>query len=343
MSITKTFIFTSGSENLTEQGTSPVISFSYNGSDGSPDAGCVCFQVPGGTSSFTGYEIALQTPLSQTWEDWGVSAAYAVTGVTLVGFKRKATENLVTLPPRTSGTPSLVEALKIDITNSSGTSICNLFDGPARPGSFNTWVNTSGDGPYSITGSYQPYNTEIRLQLRYDVALENGVWNTQPEGGDPTILIDSIELRLELVPTGEPEPDPEPAPEPDPEPDPEPNPGGGGGVPGGPLDDYFVIPVDGDRWLTITITPPPAEVKTLGTYNLDLFFNHRYRGSRESIKFTRTSKSMLADIKQMQSTVDTTTALLPTGIPSKTAEMQTAIKNLQKLQVQFMWRLQNAV
>jgi len=334
--MSKTFQFTSNLENLTEQGHSSTISGAWLGSNGNP-AGCMKVWVPFGTSSGVAtrdeYEIWVQTPLSQTWEDWGVTAGLSVTGVVLESYDRYYTENLLATAVGGEGeTPvaELTEILEIDIVDSSGTSIFStvLCSGGARgPTPYLTWTTVTVDTTGNVDPAYYASTTEVRLQIKYRFILKDATWYTNPliPPVDPQIHYDNIKLKFLSAGTGD-----EPPPPDEEEED------------GSPWDDIITPPPITD-WDTVPEEPPPLEQSTLGTYNLDIFVNHRRLGSRESEKITRVNKSLVTDVHQMMKTVEATALLLPDRLVAEDAIVMDCIRQLQQLRAQFIWRIRNAV
>lgn len=307
-----TFTFTSNSENLTESGTSALITFSYDGTDGNPAGSCL-WTIPNPTtisSTTDTTEVAIQTPLSQTWETLGVTAGHAVTGICLKSIDILAptishTESPV--PPYTY----ITRIMEFTLVDTSGNVICTAA---SVSGEVPTGVETSfGTFTYNASGAvpeaYQASNTEVRLKctLRF-LAGYTYITGTL---GIPVHLMAFDNIAFAALTDG----------------------GGGGGS---PSPDPSPAPVD----IVIKASDPPvAENNVLGTYNLDLFFNHRYRGIRESEKFTRVSKSSIIDSHLMMNTSDSTKVYIEPSVSSIDTKVTSINKSLQHMKMQIAWRV----
>lgn len=167
--VTKTFAFVSDSEGLADGGLS-AIAFAYEGSDGSPNSGCVKFTIGSGV---TGKETGTQA-VGDTWEDWGVPNGATINEVT-ASLKLKA-----------SVSGSIGRTIRASLL-SSGADIGNIVYIDADVADPLSWSDIAGL-TLPIPEIYSAHNSAIELELGIDV-----ISNT----GTATYFIDTVAITIQ--------------------------------------------------------------------------------------------------------------------------------------------------
>lgn len=154
--VTKTWSFPTDAMGLVKTTGSASITFAWVSAD-------QAIQFSTASRNFSG-NAAVATPDStDTWETWGVPAGSTVTGIRLAGWKSRLAANV----GLTSAT------LQFEVVDSFGTSLTNptLYTATlATTPTATTYTAGPAGSLQSVTATFQPSNSYVRLQLFYTEA-----------------------------------------------------------------------------------------------------------------------------------------------------------------------------